>query len=1037
MRWLKITALVRVIDGEVPKLKLFYGRPNLSKTDLDLHSARKAIPKSVHIDDKEIISTPNSNRYQRKFKIVVRGQDDTVYRNLYCTDLKEVISQTNNSNQVRNVYRTSLVRGNYVDEDGTHIASCEIRTVQYLGIGISRIYHTLTWNLNKKSGIQLLSLDFLINDNGSARVRLNNGQINTLRRSNDYLIQYIDSVQADPPIYIIDPWDEPEFINWAEYNDGENKILATRWSKENYPNGFARDENGNFVVRLLGYPNKVSSRPLEFSQLGLIIPELITEETIIEHENPLSIQWNTVRTQGISKTHEIVITDKDKVAPHIAYDFVDKPLFYLADRKIMSVSKQPVFWTPAHSQPAVSNPDITSIFEKAIKNSLEFMRNKITSSDSARLGWVYHGARHYDLNSLVTREQFGFRSPDRFWLNHDGGAANTSWIQWLRTGNRKDLEFAEINSRHLMDLATTNVDITRQGNERIRAGAQHHPAIAPYGNAENNFTGFNAEADYLLSYCYLLSYDRACDFLIRRQEMWCSYEHRDPYIIHTPVNERPVGARGVNTRDLVAHLMELLQHVRDPFITCAEERGNNVLKERIDVIIDHLIRLDVFKHTHLTEYLIDIKLATAADYNREYQDKIRKILTKIYDYYRYYGDSWETGISAENLAANKPFTTLFTARSPLLPLNKFVLAKDSNVNIAGLAYQRAVSLAYGHAITVNTDPVGAWLGSSITNFYWLGGDVRGWIMLSAYLDTYPFEQLKVAAPANVMGFEFDESSDPINHRESYTRCETGSLTVEAARFNSLGRNSTVTIEGFGISPITGVLPRDYQGGCLPENDNTPGRDCRLPDNYGRFTSTFACEIGEDYKITIDFPEKANTSYGIRSSSSKLVHVLHENIIRASSFNSGGTVWVKIHEIKKNDGSPVVFRVSMRDLANSGSKAGKLVVSPFVVKNSNTSGSVVNEEKCFSKIVGLTSLQQSLQSDCKGVIENNSLIGITMPIRYRDIAKGSVVLKKDISTNENTAVRVTDIKYPKHFVPCFSYTASEYFEPLDGACEPLE
>ena len=154
----------------------------------------------------------------------------------------------------------------------------------------------------------------------------------------------------------------------------------------------------------------------------------------------------------------------------------------------MAASKQPTRWSPTdlYSQDAI---------DLAIENSLHYTRNTIDlqAADGAEklLGWVYHGARHYDFTLQNEYEPFQFRFPNRYWNNHDGISGNLAWIQWLRTGGGHHLDFAEKNSRYLMDLATYNgpsptddrstFNVGTGATNRAIPGSQYHYASTPWG----------------------------------------------------------------------------------------------------------------------------------------------------------------------------------------------------------------------------------------------------------------------------------------------------------------------------------------------------------------------------------------------------------------------------------------------------------------------------------------------------------------------------------------------------------------------------
>lgn len=979
IRWIRIDAIVAIENHEVPELELRFRNPTnatdgVDRFDLDRGKNKNnwlAIGPTPFIDDDTYFAnSPEAARYANRFRVIRSNGQNGGLSEYYCKDLikKDVYKSS--------VYTKYKLEGSYLGLEQEPLAACEIIVKKYHQTGMERLYHTITWLRRSSDDEKLVSMDFLYGDVQSAFAVFDKSRPE-LVDSTSYT-QLKDSVE---PI----TQDDDKHIRWIEVDTPRRRLVTVRWAKEQYPNGFdfkvSDGGTQSLYIRLLGFgPNHDETTHLRFSNTGLAVPEIAKQR---QGDKAHEARWDLSSIRGLSKTHEIIIADISDAKQHAdtAAQFAEHPLVYRADPVVMAASKQPVYWSPAKAKSK-------DLIDKAIENSLDFMRNTIESNDSELLGWVYHGARHWSFQTAPfdedIKEEFQHRPPYRYWNNHDGISNNLAWIQWLRTGATRHLDYAEASSRHLMDLATYNgpeEDAFNPGSSTHPAipGSQYHYAQTPYGNFAHGFSGFVSESDYLLSYCFLLGYDRACDHLKRRQLKWCDFD----------INNLRFGDIG-KSRVWVARLHELLLHLRDPIIKkCGKEDFETIVTSRIEEILVYLENKTVREYTNKGPYFLDAKLAASAEYDNRFRERVRALLTRIYEYYGYYGD--------------RPTSTLETVSGPYPLLNIYDQEGTSKDGMQAL--ERAIAVAYGHALVVNAEPIDDWLGSSISPFHFLAADVREWITVNAYRSNEKLDLDPTASPSNFF------AGKRAGTHTAYTRCTrttAGTLEVKSEVLNGLPGNRLWVLDSKGL-PV--------------------GKSVLNPETNVHQVTVNPCIPNTDYKILLQIAPGKDRSYSIVTNSGKLVHELKSNLVRSLSPHVGGTVWIKVHDKSQLDGVSIPINVAMRDINVKASRAGKLVAVHFsAVKRIEWQVErLSNQDNCTSLIVATRSDLTADQSDCIATVKNNSLVGITSLLTLQDsIGNGSIVLKKALGSDHDE-IRVGDSMFPQHFGHCVAASASEYFD----------
>ncbi len=689
--------------------------------------------------------------------------------------------------------------------------------------------------------------------------------------------------------------------------------------------------------------------------------------------SPIHVGNSSGIPSGISKTHEITIATGVGELPTIR-DLSANPLHYYVNPKISENSLQPVPWSIAQDDDPIDEAIEATLAFITQRTELDTGENRIPPFiEATNKGWLYHGAYHWNLE--IASFPWNSHVPYRYWNNHNGVSAGIHWIQWLRTQSHKDMEFAEANSRHLMDLSTYNGpdrDADSANANKRMSGTQHHYAEVPWGNHLNGTGGFMDEADYLLNYCYLLDYERACELVKKRQTQWCRLNYVDDL-----KNE---------TREYITRVQEVLLHAREPFIDYCS--SSETLKERMYTIANHYLDdRPRMKYTALyvpsKAALLDVKLALGASYNNAYRNKLNTKLKKMLTHYGHYtdhdfGDSRLYGIDSIY---------------PLLAA--FELSQRAEY------LEAAVAQALGHAGVVNKTSNDRWYGVSRANTQDLSSDIREWIYLQWILRNSSITPSLEVKTAPVHFFHVPQVNETNNGKHiAYTRCDAGGNIFLRAMTTGSGAG-TQTLALFSDDETNSIKSVQFS---LPQQI-----DLKKTGRYAQIESTCAADTVIRVEVELTGSWKSQALVVIHSSSGKLIHRLESLKVRAYPRDVGGSLWFQM----LGDNMLVDAQIAV---AREGGAGGDVGVQAVVDHP---------RELCATEITGTRPNGTTIQSNCMlESIDPGLVLAITTGMIMSDVGGSGSILLDAENPNRFTGASVLS--------RCVASTKEEFFF-YDDAC----
>lgn len=130
-------------------------------------------------------------------------------------------------------------------------------------------------------------------------------------------------------------------------------------------------------------------------------------------------------------------------------------------------------------------------------------------------GWLHYGDRHSQSYPFGPTGKFD--SVHRYWLVSDYRCGMEPWLLWARSGERQYFRWAEILSRHVMDVDIIHWTGMEVGPPR-RAGQFYPMSFAHYCSAPTSMSLHNDPIGFNMMVYYLTGYRRALDVLLASGE---------------------------------------------------------------------------------------------------------------------------------------------------------------------------------------------------------------------------------------------------------------------------------------------------------------------------------------------------------------------------------------------------------------------------------------------------------------------------------------------------------------------------------------
>jgi hypothetical protein len=212
--------------------------------------------------------------------------------------------------------------------------------------------------------------------------------------------------------------------------------------------------------------------------------------------------------RGVAKTYEYLVWPSTASIPATMHGvppqqrnvFLQTPVYAYADPVHAVRAGLP---SPSAPVDGIAFP----VIEEAISNVFDFATRQ--SAVAGDFGTFNFGDLQYEWSPAnPARSRAG-----RYWMNQGKGWSIVPWLLYLRSGDRKYLQNAEMHGRHLMDVDTCHL---HNANEDKWVGGT--TGYAPFHFGEVAFPGYILnESEYLGMYYRLTGYERAWDVITERQ----------------------------------------------------------------------------------------------------------------------------------------------------------------------------------------------------------------------------------------------------------------------------------------------------------------------------------------------------------------------------------------------------------------------------------------------------------------------------------------------------------------------------------------
>ncbi len=295
---------------------------------------------------------------------------------------------------------------------------------------------------------------------------------------------------------------------WADVSDGRVGLtLGLRHMWQEYPRELEVREQ-EIVAHL--WPAH-HSRSLDFDARAVLGSELYREWDRVYHQNWYENGLDQYdQAYGLAKTNELLLYFHGP-------DASDGPdLCRTLDEPVI-VAPAPMWMCrsgamgPIHPRDTRRFPEVERKMDAAMTR-FEWLREHL-----GNYGMIDYGDVNYNL-ALEEENKRWLPRPWRRFASRFYGHPVMPWVQFMRTGERRYLQWGVDNARHVMDIDMCH--LTNEELEKYRGGRYGgNGGILHYaGNIYD--IGCDSHVDHLLLYYYLTGYRRAWDVLQEEAEFY-------------------------------------------------------------------------------------------------------------------------------------------------------------------------------------------------------------------------------------------------------------------------------------------------------------------------------------------------------------------------------------------------------------------------------------------------------------------------------------------------------------------------------------
>ena len=815
VRWLLVDTVVPIRNGKPPRRFLEFG-PDAPAPPKD---ASVPAPTGTAEYCRYVIRDGKGKRY------VARIEKLTVER----------------SGPVRIVVKAT---GAYVAADGDRIAGFVTRVRYYAKCPFLRLYHTMVWLKDQRT--RLGSLVFtppgpLGPGKASAGVDGRRaGPAASIELAQTNWNTVIGTAKGEH-------WD-----GWAQVADERASLfLALRWPWQQFPVSVAAG-GGRIGMGLLG-----PKRPMSFDPMDVAVDYVKTTPRVIKSWNlrifqkdpvkPWSVRYNGVAARphvsprGIAKTWEMLLwrdAAHPKTPPEVKNVFAQHPVLAYAD---------PAFACRA-SIPSPMSPRDAKRFP-VIENALERAFGWITRENPfdgdygvwnfGDIQWCWVGRAGYTCY--------------RYWMNHGKGWSIAPWALWLRSGDRRYLENAEVNSRHCMDVDMCHVpEWERAPDGKVRGGQNHYSALH-WGYGPGIATFF-VDSEYLPYPYYVTGYERAWDVTLERAELLARDDWR-----------RRVDYFEVNGTTRSRHLYAVVKDLAALYEATWDRRLLPYLRAYLDLTLGAQLPNGQFLNITSNHYL-DQPLLLAA---RALPDRREQIVQALKKWYAFRGD-WIA--PRPGSAATGPHS-LWTAYA------LYRSTKDARYRKAAVLTARAQALCVADNGTI-------WNGMTAFPAHLAGPILRDW-------------------PAAMKSAESDPTATPGFAPLTHLNGQLPLTKEQKAQWpKSRGRHVMLTLNETGKPCQVNLhFTMHNQGGRQTSRVRVHAPDGKIVVDRTLHVEASRTDPKAVQGVTVDLPAAGRGVYAVEfwrkiralpvyalSSTGKLVHYMPEGQRAFCSPTFGGRVW---------------------------------------------------------------------------------------------------------------------------------------------------
>jgi hypothetical protein len=166
---------------------------------------------------------------------------------------------------------------------------------------------------------------------------------------------------------------------------------------------------------------------------------------------------------GLSRTHEIMIDTGSGTAIDAFEKTFSEPVIAITPPKYLAATKAMLHLAPYE-------PGRGPALERTISDTVDFYQ-----SQRELFGW-YGEWTYGGIPNLWRPEDYRWAEFGRYaWILNEEDIADGPWLCYLRSGDRKYLKFAEINTRHLMEVGTIRWNPTWP--QYVGLSRRHHECL--------------------------------------------------------------------------------------------------------------------------------------------------------------------------------------------------------------------------------------------------------------------------------------------------------------------------------------------------------------------------------------------------------------------------------------------------------------------------------------------------------------------------------------------------------------------------------